>query len=406
MIAGKSVWLMVVGMLVAGSVTGQRTKTQLQKEKERRQAEIRDTERILEETSEQKKASVGELSALNQRILQQEELIRGIKGEIGLLDQDIRDNNDLISSMEQDLNQLKNEYRKMLLAAQRSSGKIDQILFLFSAHSFDQMAMRLRYFEHYGAVRRDQTRAIRSIQQLLGAQVQQTKIIKNNKGVLLAEEENENQQLTKLKNQQRDLVRTLQQQEIRLRREYENTKKAIARLDQQIEAIIREEIARAEREARKRATAKKAPTVRTDAAVVLSSSFEENKKKLPWPTSGFVSQHFGLQNHPVLRGIVINNDGINIQTQRDAKVKCVFQGKVSTVGFTEGIGKLVIVNHGDYFTVYSGLRDVYVTTGQEVSTLQEIGQLNTNFEGFSELRFLIFKSTQPVDPQMWLSSVR
>lgn len=398
--------MLVMGWLLAGSVTGQKSKSQLQKERQRNLQKIEETKRILEETTERKEVSLGELAALNQRISQQEELIRGIKSEIRLLDVDIRENSDLIASMEKDLQQLKEEYRKMLLAAQRSSGQADQLLFLFSARSFDQMLMRLRYFEQYGRVRQDQSQAIQTMQALLSKQVRQTELVKSSKASLLAEEENENRQLTNLNNQQQRLVQNLQKEEKRLRREFEDARKAIARLDRQIEEIIREEIARAEREARLKASAKKEAAVKSEASVMLSASFEENRNRLPWPTAGFVSQHFGLQNHPVLRGIVINNDGINIQTQRDAKVKCVFQGKVSRVGFTEGIGKLVIVNHGDYFTVYSGLRDVYVTTGQEVSTLQEIGQLNTNFEGFSELRFLIFKSTQPVDPQLWLSSLR
>jgi septal ring factor EnvC (AmiA/AmiB activator) len=406
MIAGRAS-LLLAALVLAGVVTGQKLKSQLQKEKQRNLEKIQETQRILEETTEQKKVSLGELSALNQRIRQQEELINGIKSEISLLDSDIRENSDLIYSMEKDLNQLKEEYRKMLLAAQRASGKIDQLLFLFSASSFDQMVMRLRYFEQYGQVRQDQTKAIRKMQELLGMQVRQTEIIKNNKGVLLAEEENESRQLTRLKDQQRGLVRNLQKEEKRLRRELDETKRAVARLDKQIEDIIREEIARAEREAReKAASAKKAVPAKTEESLALSSSFEDNRNKLPWPASGFVSQHFGRQNHPVLRGIVIQNDGINIQTKRDEKVKCVFKGKVTRVAITEGIGKSVIVNHGDYFTVYAGLREVFVTMGQTVNTQQEIGQLNTNFEGFSELRFRIYKSSQPLDPQLWLSSMR
>ncbi len=407
MIAGRAILVLLIALLLAGTAMAQKSKSQLQKEKERNLAKIQETQRILEETTEQKKTSLGELSALNQRIRQQEELINSIKSEISLLDTDIRENSDLIYAMEKDLHQLKEEYRKMLLAAQRSSGKIDQLLFLFSASSFDQMVMRLRYFEQYGQVRQDQTKAIRKMQELLGMQVRQTEIIKNNKGVLLAEEENEDRQLAKLKDQQRSLLRNLQKEEKRLKRDLEDTKKAVARLDKQIEEIIREEIARAEREARAKAAAAKKPlATKTEESVALSSSFEENKNKLPWPASGFVSQHFGRQNHPVLRGIVIQNDGINIQTKRDEKVKCVFRGKVTRVAITEGIGKSVIVNHGDYFTVYAGLREVYVTTGQTVNTQQEIGQLNTNFEGFSELRFMVYKSMQPLDPQLWLSSLR
>jgi septal ring factor EnvC (AmiA/AmiB activator) len=408
MIAGRRairVIAIVIFFLAPWAAGAQKSKTQLQNEKTRNLEKIRETERILEETTQQKKASLGELSALNQRIRQQEALMRAIVDEIRLLDEDIRENSDLIASMEADLGRLKAEYRRLLQAAQTSSGQIHELLFLLAAPTFDQLVMRLRYFEQYATLRQDQANAIRRMQATLGKQVQQTEAIKNNKSRLLAEEESENNRLLQLKNQQRTLVRDLQKEEKRLRRELEDTRRAVARLDRQIEEIIREEMARAEREARERA-AKKAPAARTEESLALSASFEENRARLPWPASGFVSQHFGRQNHPVLRGIVIQNDGINIQTKRDEKVKCVFNGKVTRVAVTEGIGKSVIVNHGDYFTVYAGLREVYVTPGQNVNTQQEIGLLNTNFEGFSELRFRIYKSSQPLDPQLWLSGSR
>jgi septal ring factor EnvC (AmiA/AmiB activator) len=171
-------------------------------------------------------------------------------------------------------------------------------------------------------------------------------------------------------------------------------------LDDLINDIIKEEMERAAREA---AEAKSSNSAKAEEpSVTLASSFEENRAKFPWPASGFISQKFGRQNHPILRGIVLQNDGINIQTQDGEKVKCIFEGEVRAVALFPAIGSSVIISHGEYFTVYSGLKEVYVKRGQKVQTDQQIGRLSNNGEGISELRFQIRKNTVPLNPQAWL----
>lgn len=139
-----------------------------------------------------------------------------------------------------------------------------------------------------------------------------------------------------------------------------------------------------------------------EATVALSTSFEDNKNKFAWPVSGFVSQKFGREQHPVLKGIVIQNDGVNIQTKQGEEVHSIFSGEVSRVTITPGIGSTVIIKHGDFFTVYTGLKDISVKQGQKVNTNQEIGNVLSNAEGISELRFQIRKNFDALDPQEWL----
>jgi len=378
----------------------QKTKNQLQKEKQQNIEKIKETEKILSETGQQKKNSLGELSALNQRIGQQESLIASIKSEIKLLDSDIIENNQIIQALEEDLGKLKEEYASMLFSAQKASGKTDKLTFLFSARSFDQLLMRLKYMEQYGKSRQEQVEAINRTEKILKEQVRQTEIIKSQKNALLHEEVDENTQLTTLKQKQRSVVRSLEKEEKRLKKDLEETKKSVAQLDNLINEIIKEEMERAAREVAKAKAANSLAVVETLAA--RSSSFEENRNKFPWPASGFVSQKFGRQNHPVLKGIVLQNDGINIQTQQGEKVKCIFEGEVRAVAIFPAIGSSVIISHGEYFTVYSGLKEVYVKKGQKVMTNQDIGQVLVNGDGISELRFQIRKNTVALNPQAWL----
>lgn len=386
-------------LFISFGAFAQKTKSQLQKEKEENLKKIRETEKILEETGQQKQNSLGELIALNQRINQQESLIRSIQSEIHVLDSDIDQKSEIIGSLEEDLKQLKKEYATMLQSAQRASGKVDKLLFLFSAESFDQMLMRLKYMEQYSAARKDQAEVIQRVQKVLADQVTETQVIKKEKNSLLGDQIKQNNQLTSLKQKQNTLVKKLEKEEKRLKSEIEDTRKAVAKLDKLISDIIKEEMERAAREARAANSAKT-----TEAAVKLSANFEGNKAKFPWPASGIISQKFGRQNHPVLKRIILQNDGINIQTKQNEKVKAIFDGEVRAVAFIPSIGNSVIISHGDYFTVYSGLKDVAVNKGQKVNTNQEIGQVLTNAEGISELRFQIRKNTTPVDPEQWLKN--
>lgn len=413
MIAGKHTLL--IGIAIFGSTFcfAQKSKTQLQREKQENLRKIQETEKILTETTTEKKTSIGELSALNRRIEQQEVLMLSIKSEIELLDFDIEEDNQIINTLEEDVEKLKDEYSSMIFAAQKASGKIDKLTFLFSASSFDQLLMRLKYMEQYGKARQEQAEAIAKVQQILTEQVRLTELKRNEKKELLSEEEKENNQLEGLKKKKKGLVNSLVKEEKRLKRDLVETKKAVEELENLIAKIIKEEMERAAAEAKrlkelkaKAKASKKAEEVKeeeeADASIALSASFEENKSKFPWPANGFVSQRFGRQMHPVLKGIEINNDGINIQTKQGETVKTIFGGEVKRVALIGGIGTVVIISHGEFFTVYAGLKEVTVKTGQKVTSNTELGKVIATHEGISELRFQIFKSTTPLDPQKWL----
>lgn len=389
MISGKSIALATLLLFLAPAVFAQKTKAQLEKEKQEQLEKIKDVERIIDETVSKKKNSLGELNALSQRIQDQLGLIAVVKGEADLLDNDISENQDIISSLQRDLTQLKQEYAQMLFVAQKANNSATRLTFLFSADSFNQFMMRLQYMHQYGETRKQQIVEITRVQQTLTDKVNDLQKQLDEKNKLLAEGIAENKNLENLKSRQTSLVHTLETQEKKLRSDLENTKKAVAELDKLIDKIIKEEIERSR-------------NAKSENNTALSSSFEENKSKFNWPVTGFVSQHFGRQKHPVLKGVILQNDGINIQTKENEKVHCIFNGEVRAVAFIPTLGSSVIIKHGEYLTVYAGLKDVYVKMGQKVVTNQEIGTVLSNGEGAPELRFQIRKNTTPLDPQDWL----
>lgn len=372
----------------------QKNKTQLQKEKQQNLEKLKEVEKILTETAAKKRNSIGELNALNQQIKIQEDVIRSIQEEITLLNREIAENNGIVQALEDDLNNLKEEYARMLFAAQKANASATRLLFLFSARSYDQLMMRLRYMKQYGEKRKLQAEAITRVQEELIGQIRAIESKRTEKNNLLKDEIAENNQLAELKKKQSTLVKSLEKQEKALKTDLEETRKAVARLDKMISDLIKEEMERAAREARAKNNA--------SANLALANSFEENRRKFPWPVNGFVSQGFGRQNHPVLKGVVIDNQGLTIQTKGGEKVKSIFDGVVREVADLKMIGLTVLISHGEYFSVYAGLREVFVKKGQQVSTNQEIGEVLSNSEGISELRFQIRKNTTPIDPQQWL----
>ncbi|MEO7988981.1 MAG: peptidoglycan DD-metalloendopeptidase family protein [Chryseolinea sp.] len=383
-------------ILLTLSAVAQKSKTQLQKEKQQNIERIKEVEKIIAETSTQKKSTLGELNAIKQRIQQQEELINSIKDEVRILNSEIGENNDIIIALEEDLSKLKKEFAAMLFAAQKANNSTTRLTFLFSAKSFDQLIMRMRYMEQYTTTRKLQAEQILKVQEQLSGQVKEIESRRTEKNKLLNEELRENDNLASLKKKQNTVVKSLEKEEKKLRKDLETTKKVIAQLDKLIDDMIREEMARAA----------KANTKTSEASIALSSSFEENKNKFPWPvSSGFVSQKFGKQNHPVLKGIILQNDGVNIQTKENEKVKSIFEGEVSRVAFIPTLGSTVIIKHGEFLTVYAGLKEVFVKTGQRVTVNQEIGKVFSNSEGITELKFQIRKNFTPLDPQAWLRNM-
>jgi septal ring factor EnvC (AmiA/AmiB activator) len=384
--------------LTLGYGQAQKSKTQLQKDKQKSLTRIKETEKILNETSKKKKNTLGELTALSARIREQENLVGSIKSEVNIMDKDLQENYGILNSLSEDLDRLRSEYGKMMFATQRATGGVNKLTFLFSAASFDQLMMRLKYMEQYGKARQEQARAIRQVQEQLTGQVRQIDSLRLQKSSLLKEELKENDQLKSLKDKQKNIVKSLEKEEKKLRRELEENKKAVARLDKLIADLVREETAKAARESKVKSN------VSSAAAALTSASFEGNRKKFAWPVNGFISQRFGKQRHPVLPRVETWNDGINIQTRESEQVKSIFKGEIRRVAFIPGIGPCVIINHGEYFSVYAGLKDVTIKIGDKVETNQVIGKVLMNAEGKSELRFQIRKNTVALNPEEWLQN--
>ena len=189
-------------------------------------------------------------------------------------------------------------------------------------------------------------------------------------------------------------------------------KQALAqKLDKQIEAMIRAEIAAREKAAREKA-AKNNTTAKTTSINTLtpeeklvSQNFAENKGRLPWPTAtGKITEHFGRHKHPTLEYVEVESNGIEIATTKGSKARAIFDGTVSKIVLIPGRNTAVLIKHGNFYTVYDNLTSVTVKAGQTVKAKQEIGTIYTDPETNSTvLQLQIWKELEKLDPELWLS---
>jgi septal ring factor EnvC (AmiA/AmiB activator) len=375
---------------------GQQDRKQLEKQKQENLARIREAEKILKQTSTQKKSSLGQLKALNQQIRSQESLIRTYKANIKLLTAEIQESETVVNSLEKDLERLKEEYAEMIYQANKSQNNYGSLSFLFSASSFSQLIMRAKYLQQYTKSRQDQAKEIQLVQQEITHQIESTNQTKTEQQKLLAEQELQNQGLLTAKKQHNQLVKQLSLKEKDLKNDVRKRKQAISRLDRMIAEVIRLEMEKSKNSS--------GDFELTPDGLRLSTNFQGNQKRLTWPVArGFVSSKFGLQPHPVLKGVKIENPGVDIQTQKNEVVRAVFDGEVSKIASIPGMnGIVIIIQHGEYRTVYANLRKSLVKMGDKVNTKDPIGEVFTDSDGVSEVQFQVWKNFNKLDPLAWL----
>lgn len=388
--------LLVCCMLLLSVPTlyAQKSKSQLEQEKKENLRKIAEAERILGETADEKKATLGQLQALNQQINARESLIRSIGSEIKILDNEINDLGIVVSSLQNDLKQLKQEYADQIYASYKANKGNSRLMFLFSASSFNQLLQRLKYLEQYADARRLQAEQIEVVAHELNQQRKRVETKRAEQQTLLNQQVRESRKLASSKRKQSNLVAQLTKKERQLRKEVESRKQANRRLNTLIAKII-------EDEARKSSTAS---TAEAASAAELTRLFESRKNRLEWPVgSGFISSKFGKQPHPVLKRITVVNDGVGIQTEKGSPVRAVFDGEVTLIGTIQGKNNIVVIRHGSYLTVYARLKTINVKKGQRVRANDIIGEVFTDRDGISELEFQVYKGTTKLNPENWLA---
>ena len=390
-------------------------KEELQQKKEQLQKEISHTNTLLEAAKKDKVQSVNTLRTLQRKIENRTKIILTIEIELSIYSDRINQLKSQIDSTqinienrEKEIVILKEDYAKMISYSYYNRNSHSRLAFVFSAHSFYQAFKRLSYLQEYSSFRRAQAEQISKAEMQLKEELMLFKtqkaliaLEKNLKSKNLSQSIDEQELLAIEKAQQNNLVSSLKRKEKQLRTQLDVKQKKAKALNAQIRKIIEEEIRLAKENSKKSGNVNYEMTPEQQ---MLADSFTQNKGNLPWPVErGVIVESFGIQKHPVLRGVETFNNGIKLSTENASFVRAVFEGKVSRIISIPGAGKALIINHGDYFTVYSNLSDVLVKAGETLELKQNLGVVITNKktkESITELQ--IWKGDEKLNPSDWL----
>ena len=403
------------------------TSDELKRQRVKLNEQIEQLNHDLQETLNNKKATLQQLSIIREQIRLREAKIDNINSQVHNLDNQISESNNTVHRLQNQLTQLKKDYADMVLFAYRNQSAYNKLMFLFASKDFNQAYKRLKYLQQFGTYRERQANYIQGTQKDLGIKIVKLDKDKQEKHDLLVDQEKERMTLAKQKNSQLQVVADLSKHSNVLRQQQVDVQRRRAALDREIAATVKREIEAERRAAEERdrlaakndaAKAKAAnrdvPAAKTVArrttsealnatpeAAKLSSDFLGNRGRLPWPVAnGNILHGFGTY---INEGIRMDNSGWDIKTNQGAPVRSVFEGEITKVADMGGT-YMVIVRHGEYFTVYSNLRSYNVSKGQKVSTKQNIGSADTDpTTGDSEVHFELWKGTNPVNPSSWLA---
>ncbi len=373
----------------------QKDKQTLEHKKKNLLEEIEYQNHLLKETTSNKKLSLGQLIIINKNISARENLISTINFQVRDLSLQIEETMALVEAMENDLKILKTEYARMVYHAYKNRNSYEKIVFVFSAKDFNQAFKRLKYYEQFTEYRKSQAALIVKTQESLKLKNADLERKKLEKQQLLETEKTEKQNLTQAKEKQQSTLKQLQTKEKQLKEEIKKKQSEIEKLQKAIEETIRKEM----EEQKKKGFYSMTPEMKE-----LSEGFENNKGKLPWPVlKGVVTEWFGEHDHPVMKGIRIKNNGLEIETTSGSSARAVFDGEVSKVIVIPGSGKAVLVRHGEYLSVYFKLNETFVKPGEKIKIKQEIGSIITDeLNGKTELHFEVWKGKIILNPSDWI----
>ncbi|MDB5282991.1 MAG: hypothetical protein JWO06_2066 [Bacteroidota bacterium] len=410
--------------LMPASVSAQpgpkQKKEQLQQQMKKLQDEIKNIEAAIKNTNAKKEKGLSEILSLQAKIRSRERLIGNISNQIDDLDETISETESDIDNKGKQVEKMKADYADMLRKSYQNIVLQNQVAFVLSATSFYEALRRYNYLLKVAEYRRNQAK---DIQKAISELQQKRDELEENKGEKINLLKQQTHQKTKLEKEKEDkdqAVAQLSEKEKKLTVQINEKNRAAQKLNNKIQAIIEEEIRAAKKKAEDEARRKKSKSNTTSVVVnkktnetmpltpeeqALSKNFSNNKGKLPWPVErGHIVAQFGKHEHPALKGVMVENNGLDIKTTTGSEARAVFGGTVVSVFYLPTTQNCVIVKHGEYFTVYADMESVSVKPNQVVTTKQSLGKLHTDKnDDLTKVHIEIWRGKDKMDPELWLA---
>jgi murein hydrolase activator len=391
-------------MIFCWSTTLAQSKDNLEKERKKINQEIEKTDKSLKQALKNKQNTLNTKNTIDSKVNSKKKTISDITYEINKSDSRIKLNNKMIDSLNVQIYNLKKQYLQLQRFSYLRSLSNNKWVYLLSSQNINILFLRWRYLNQFDQFTRNKKQEFVALQEQLKDSNEFMQSAKDEKGKQLAIEQKTAEELKKELEESEKTLQALSKEEEDLKKELERKKIVRGKLNDAIENIIFSQL----KESKEKTAARKISGSDKDKAlntreVELSENFGQNKKRFSWPiSSGHIASRFGTQPHPSLKGVTIENNGIDIKSKGGREVKAIFEGEVAGVTKVPGANLMVIIRHGNYYTVYSNLAKVSVNKGAKVGTQQNIGTISNDENGISTIHFEIWKDKNNLNPEGWL----
>ena len=372
------------------------TKLDLQNQKKQIENDIRKIEIKLSKSLKQKGLIISNAEDVNYKIKLQQNLINNINTQLNLILSDIEDNEQQLSDLKNREISLKNELSKMLLVGYKKKSSLNKIMYIFSSSSFFQAYKRIQYFKQYANFQNKTISKIKTTSSEITNVIIKLDSQKLNKETLIDENELIKKNLSKEFKSLNYLLSQVNNSQKKYASEINKKQRLSKEIDKQIQKLITQALANSRKQ--------KDGFALTEEAKLISKNFNANKGKLPSPVSrGNVILRFGKQPHPIVKTTTIQSNGVRIRTSSDIKARSIFDGIVYSIIVSKNNTHTILIQHGNFFTVYKNLSEIYVSKGDKLFTKDPIGKIATDpINGQTVLSFSIFNNGVPQNPKLWI----
>ncbi|MBQ0034055.1 MAG: peptidoglycan DD-metalloendopeptidase family protein [Bacteroidales bacterium] len=382
-------------LLLASPVCAQKQQSvsSLKSQREKTLKELEQTKQMLQQTKKNETATVNKLNILSRDIQTRKRLINDLNYEIMGLDREMDELTRKRDSLQSDLESLKLDYARLVRESHYAQMDQSPLLFILSAKDFQQMVRRVRYMQEVQQFRKLQVARIENTQAEIDTQNELLQENKLSKEDAVRTHRVQQDNLARDEKKQKAMLNELKKKESTLLAQQKKQQKKADELNRKIEELIAKEVSNS-----KGKTLSKEQTL-------IAGGFEKNKGRLPMPVEkGYITGHFGIQAHATLDKVTVDNKGIYIQTTAGSQARAVYDGEVTSC-FVMGGTTAVIIQHGTYRTVYSGLQTVSVKKGDKVKAKQNIGKIysDPDQDNSTILFFQIWQDKTILNPENWLA---
>lgn len=377
----------------------QERQKQLEAQKISIKKEIQQINNLINDSRKKSRGLADELEDIQLKISVRDRLIRINNSQVNNLNNIISNQNERIADLEVDLKKLKDEYSKIVFSSYKKRSSEMKLMFLFASDNINQAFRRFQYFKQYSKYRKEQANKIVSLQEEISNNIDSLDKRKIEKQKVVKENQLVRQTLNQDRIKQNNLYNNLLKDQKNYAVEIQEKEKQARLIDNEIQKLIRLAIAESNN------NNNSSNFALTPEGRLISSNFQSNKGRLPWPVrEGVITRRFGTQPHPVVRTTTINSNGISIATSANSIAYSVFEGEVLSVYGFSGGNPGVLIRHGKYISNYQNLSSIFVKKGDKVMANDEIGIVFTNKStGKTVLKFNIFNELKPENPTIWLA---